>query len=129
MLPIAPSTSDAHKAREADPTRIPERVKRDESLAVEIHRVWQANRSIYGARKVWRQLKREGFQVARCTVERLMRLSGLEGVVRGKKVRTTIPLISPASGCWTWSSAPSELGGRTSCRWRTSVCRSKRRRR
>lgn len=92
VLPMAPSTDYAYQAREADPTRIPERATRDDSLAVEMHRVWQANRSIYGARKVWRQLKREGVQVARCTVERLMRLSGLEGVVRGKKVRTTIPV-------------------------------------
>jgi transposase InsO family protein len=91
VLPIAPSTYYAYKAREVDPTRLAERSRRDASLAVEIQRVWRANRSIYGARKVWRQLKREGFEVARCTVERLMRLSGLEGVVRGKKVRTTIP--------------------------------------
>jgi transposase InsO family protein len=91
VLPIAPSTYYAYKAREVDPTRLAERSRRDASLAVEIQRVWRANRSIYGARKVWRQLKREGFEVARCTVERLMRLSGLEGVVRGKRVRTTIP--------------------------------------
>jgi transposase InsO family protein len=91
VLPIAPSTYYAHRARTTDRALRPERAKRDESLAVEIQRVWRANRSIYGARKVWRQLKREGFQVARCTVERLMRKAGLEGVVRGKRVRTTIP--------------------------------------
>lgn len=91
VLPIAPSTYYTHKSRAADPTTRPERAKRDESLAVDIQRVWRANRSIYGARKVWRQLRREGFQVARCTVERLMRKTGLGGVVRGKRVRTTIP--------------------------------------
>jgi transposase InsO family protein len=92
VLPIAPSTYYAQKAREADPTRLPERARRDASLAVDIQRVWQENRSVYGARKVWRQLRREGITVARCTVERLMRDAGLEGVVRGgKRVRTTIP--------------------------------------
>jgi putative transposase len=58
---------------------------------MEIERVWDENRQVYGARKVWLQLHREGFPVARCTVERLMRQMGLRGVVRGKKVRTTIP--------------------------------------
>jgi len=57
---------------------------------VEIERVWNENRQVYGARKVWRQLHREGFPAARCTVERLMRQMGLQGVVRGKKARTTI---------------------------------------
>lgn len=72
VLPIAPSTYYAHKAREANPTRRSERAKRDGLLGVEIQRVWQENRSVYGARKVWRQLRREGVIVARCTVERLM---------------------------------------------------------
>lgn len=57
----------------------------------DIERVWHENRMVYGARKVWRQLNREGIEVARCTVERLMRQMGLRGVVRGKRVRTTIP--------------------------------------
>jgi transposase InsO family protein len=92
VLPIAPSTYYAHKAIEADPTRRSERAKRDELLGVDIQRVWQENRSVYGAKKVWRQLRRESVNVARCTVQRLMRDAGLEGVVRGgKKVRTTIP--------------------------------------
>jgi transposase InsO family protein len=90
VLPIAPSTYYTHKARQADPSRLPERAKRDAALKVEIERVWHENRQVYGARKVWRQLHREGLPVARCTVERLMRQMGLEGVVRGKKVRTTI---------------------------------------
>jgi transposase InsO family protein len=65
-------------------------VQRDEVLAHQIERVWQANMQVYGADKVWRQLQREGIDVARCTVERLMRRAGLRGVMRGKVVRTTI---------------------------------------
>ena len=60
-------------------------------LNPEIKRVWQANMQVYGADKVWRQLNREGHSVARCTVERLMKRQGLQGVRRGKIVRTTIP--------------------------------------
>jgi transposase InsO family protein len=91
VLPIAPSTYYEHKARQDDPSRLPERAKRDAALSVEIERVWNGNRQVYGARKVWRQLNREGIPAARCTVERLMRQMGLQGVVRGKKTRTTIP--------------------------------------
>ena len=91
VLAIAPSGYYEHKAREADPTRRPARVQRDEQLQGEIRRVHQANRAVYGARKVWRQLRREGQDVARCTVERLMRGAGLRGVVRGRRVRTTTP--------------------------------------
>ena len=58
---------------------------------VQIQRVWEQNFRVYGARKVWRQLNREGVIVARCTVERLMRRLGLEGIRRGKRVRTTVP--------------------------------------
>lgn len=90
VLPIAPSTYYEHKARQADPSRLPRRSRRDAALMVEIERVWNENRQVYGARKVWRQLHREGFPAARCTVERLMRQMGLQGVVRGKKARTTI---------------------------------------
>jgi putative transposase len=89
VLPIAPSTYYEHKAREADPSRHPARGRRDEVLRGEIRRVWDENHGIYGAPKVWRQLQREGKEVARCTVERLMRSMGLQGVVRGRKVRTT----------------------------------------
>jgi transposase InsO family protein len=74
-----------------DPTRLPERTRRDAVLCEEIERVWDENRQIYGARKVWRQLQREGIEVARCTVERLMRRLGIVGAVRGRKHRTTIP--------------------------------------
>ena len=91
MLPIATSTYHEQKAREADPTRLPERTQRDAVLCNEILRVWQENRRLYGARKVWRQLQREGHVVARCTVERLMSHLGIAGAVCGRKYRTTIP--------------------------------------
>ena len=91
VLPIAPFTYYEQKARGADPTRLPERVQRDAVLGGEIERVWREHRRIYGARKVWRQLQQEGFKVARCTVERLMRNLGLAGAVRGCRIRTTIP--------------------------------------
>ncbi len=90
VLPIAPSTYYAQKAREADPSQLPDRAVRDVALREEIERVWKENFGVYGARKVWRQLLREGFAVARCTVERLMRAMGLRGVVRGRKVKTTV---------------------------------------
>ncbi len=91
QLPIAPSTYYEHKAREVDPDLLPWRVQRDQALKAEIQRVWAENFRVYGARKVWRQLKREGFHVARCTVERLMGVLGLQGAVRGKPCRTTMP--------------------------------------
>lgn len=91
VLPIAPSTYYEWKAREREPERRPERVKRDEALKPEVQRVWEENFCVYGAHKVWKQLNREGFEVARCTTERLMRELGLRGVVRGKRIRTTIP--------------------------------------
>jgi putative transposase len=90
QLPIAPSTYYEHKAREAAPDRLPPRVRRDRELSDEIQRVWDENFQVYGARKVWRQLKREQFEVARCTVERLMGVLGLQGTVRGKPCRTTL---------------------------------------
>jgi transposase InsO family protein len=90
LLPIAPSTYYEHKARQADSERLPERAKRDVYLRPEIRRVWEANFKVYGARKVWRQLNREKIEVARCTVERLMRDMGLQGAVRGKKCQTTV---------------------------------------
>ncbi len=91
VLPIAPSTYYACKILQVDPERRSARAKNDEYLSVEIRRVWEENFQVYGVRKVWRQLGREGLEVARCTVERLMRDMGLHGVVRGKKHRTTIP--------------------------------------
>jgi putative transposase len=90
VLPIAPSTYHAYAARRADPNKLPARAKRDEALKAEIRRVFETNFRVYGVRKVWHQLAREGIAVARCTVVRLMRAMGLEGAVRGKPVRTTI---------------------------------------
>jgi putative transposase len=91
VLPIAPSTYFEQKSRQADPCRVPERLARDAWLRVEIERVWKENHSVYGAEKVWKQLKREGIEVARCTIERLMTKMGLRGAVRGRAFkRTTI---------------------------------------
>ena len=90
VLPIAPSTYHAHVAQRADPTRLSARTKRDDALKPEIRRVFEENFGVYGVRKVWRQLNREGHDVARCTVARLMQTLGLQGVIRGKHVRTTI---------------------------------------
>ena len=91
QLPIAPSTYYEFKARQAEPSRLPARTKRDAELCGEIQRVYEANFKVYGARKVWRQLRRERIEVARCTVERLMARLGLQGVVRGRRCRTTVP--------------------------------------
>jgi hypothetical protein len=90
VLPIAPSTYYAHKARRADPPLRPNRAWRDDALCQAIRRVWDENKQVYGVRKVWKQLRREGYRVARCTVERLMRRLGLRGVIRGRTVKTTI---------------------------------------
>jgi putative transposase len=92
-LPIAPSTYYEQKAREADPTRVPRRTQRDAQLRPEIERIWRANRRVYGAKKVWKQLSREAIPVARCTIARLMRGMGLRGVVRGRRVKTTVPAV------------------------------------
>jgi transposase InsO family protein len=83
VLPIA------HVAKRRDPARPPARARRDLALKVGVQRVFDQNFSVYGIRKVWRQLRREGFNVVRCTVSRLMRGMGLQGA-RGKPVRTTI---------------------------------------
>lgn len=90
VLPIAPSTYHCHAARRADPSKLSARAKRDLLFKPEIERVFKVNFEIYGVRKVWRQLQREGFDVARCTVARLMRNMGLQRVILGKPVRTTI---------------------------------------
>lgn len=91
VLPIAPATFYDHLAKRADPSRLSDRAKRDEELKPEIERVFEENLSVYGVRKVWHQMRREGFDIARCTVARLMKGMGIEGVVRGKKPKTTIP--------------------------------------
>jgi len=90
VLPIAPSTYRKHVAQRRDPLRLSARARRDLALKPEIARVFAENFAVYGVRKVWRQMRREGFAIARCTVERLMREMGLHGVIRGKPVRTTI---------------------------------------
>jgi putative transposase len=90
VLPIAPSTYYDTVAKRTDVDRLSIRARRDVGLKIEIRRVFDANYRVYGVRKVWRQLQREGFDVARCTVTRLMRTMGLQGIVRGKPVRTTI---------------------------------------
>src|SRR5437868_5397061 len=97
VLPIAPATYRTHAARRADPAKLPARSRRDLVLPAEIRRVFEANLRVYGVRKVWRQLGREGIRAARCTVARLMRQMGLKGAVRGRKVRTTVS--HPAITC------------------------------
>ena len=88
-LQVAPSAYHRAVARRRDPSLRSDRAQRDDFLVAEIERVWHANLQVYGARKVWRQLHREGIDVARCTVERLMRRQGFTGAVRGKAMKTT----------------------------------------
>ncbi len=90
VLPIAPSTYRERLAQRRDPARLSARTRRDQALKPQIARVFAENFAVYGVRKVWRQMRREGFEVARCTVARLMGELGLQGVIRGKPVRTTI---------------------------------------
>jgi transposase InsO family protein len=91
VLPIAPSTYYDHLAKRADPARRSDRARGDQALRPEIRRVFDENWRVYGVRKVWHQLRREGFNIARCTVARLMKGMGLQGIIRGKPHRTTIP--------------------------------------
>ena len=91
VLPIAPATYYERLRRREHPETAPPRVQRDAELSREIKRVFDESFQVYGLCKVWHQLQREGFEVARCTVERLIRKMGLEGVVRGKRVKTTAP--------------------------------------
>lgn len=97
VLPIAPSTYYARAACRADPDRLPPRARRDARLRAEIRRVWEENFRVYGVRKVWRQLRREGIAIARCTTARLMKQMGLAGAVRGRTVKTTVS--NPAVPC------------------------------
>ena len=90
MLQIAPSGYWRHAAHQRNPQLRCARAQRDDTLVPHIERVWQANMRVYGADKVWKQMNREGVAIARCTVERLMKRLGLQGVRRGKVVRTTI---------------------------------------
>ena len=95
MLQIAPSGYWRHACEQRNPERRCARAQRDDFLMPHIQRVWHANMQVYGADKVWKQLNREGIAIARCTVERLMRRLGLQGVRRGKVVRTTLPRRTP----------------------------------
>ncbi len=89
-LAIAPSSYHEHVARLADPGRRPARAQRDDEMRAQIKRVHDASFGLYGTRKVWHQLRREGVVIAKCTVERLMATMGLAGVRRGKKTITTV---------------------------------------
>ena len=89
VLPIAPSTYFRIRAQQRDATKRPARARRDDELRVLIQRVYDENFGVYGPRKVWRQLRREGHHVARCTVERLMRDMGVAGAVRGRAWKIT----------------------------------------
>jgi putative transposase len=91
VLQVAPSAYRRHAARQRNPELRSARAKHDELLVPHIERVWEANLQVYGADKVWKQMNREDIEVARCTVERLMRCLGLQGARRGKTVRTTVP--------------------------------------
>jgi transposase InsO family protein len=91
VLPIAPSTYYEEKAQERDPDRRSARAKRDEVLKPEVQRVFIENFSVYGARKIWKQLNRESIRIARCTTERLTTALGIHGATRAKAWKTTIP--------------------------------------
>jgi putative transposase len=84
LLPIAPSTYFLRKTQQQAPETRSARARRDDELRAAIQRVWDANEQVYGPRKVWKQLRREGLTVARCTVARLMRAMGLQGTTRGR---------------------------------------------
>ena len=90
VLPIVPSTYHNHVAKRDDPEKLSTRARRDMALKPEIARVFAENFEVYGVRKVWRQMQREGFAIARCTVDRLMQSMGIQGVIRGKPVKTTV---------------------------------------
>ena len=98
VMPIAPSTYFRWKRQQHDPTTRSRRAQRDGALRAAIQRIWDANEQVYGAEKVWRQLGRENVDVARCTVERLMRCMGLRGAIRGRAFKvTTVTPSSPMS--------------------------------
>ena len=89
LLPVAPSTYYENVAKRLDVDRLSVRARSDIGMKIEIRRVFNENFQVYGVRKVWRQLQREGYDIARCTVARLMRSMSLQGIIRGKPVRTT----------------------------------------
>jgi putative transposase len=131
VLQIAPSGYWCHAAQQCNPALRCQRAQRDGFLAPQIERVWRANMQVYGADKVWKQLNREGISIARCTVERLMKRLGLQGVRRGKVVRTTIidgkapcPLdrvnrvfkANRPNQLW-YRTSPTSRPGRAGCTW------------
>jgi HTH-like domain len=119
-LPIAPSTYYEHKVREKDARRLPPRVRRERWLSGEAKRVWEENFQVYGAHKVWKQLKRERLPAARCTVERLMRQMGLRSEAVPSRPRWP---CRRRGGRPTWCSGSSRPRVRISCGWRILVCR------
>jgi transposase InsO family protein len=114
QLPIAPSTYYEYKAREVDPQRLPPRAQRDNALLPVIRRVWDENFQVYGTEKVWRQLNREAIPVARCTVERLMGVMGLQGAGGARPTRQRYRTMR-RSGLLTSYSATSRQITRISC--------------
>ncbi|QUR06952.1 IS3 family transposase [Escherichia coli] len=133
-LHIAPSTYYHCQQQRHHPDKRSARAQRDDWLKREIQRVYDENHQVYGVRKVWRQLLREGIRVARCTVARLMAVMGLAGVLRGKKVRTTVSRKAVAAGdrvnrqfvaerpdqLW-WLILLTSAHGRASSMWRSSL--------
>jgi putative transposase len=97
VLPIAPSTYFRHKVQHADPSRRSARARFDDVLKAIIRRIWTEQHQVYGPRKVWKQMGREGFRAARCRVRRLMRELGLAGAVRGRAWVTTTQ-VDPTTG-------------------------------
>ena len=95
-MPVAPSTYYESLACRRDPQKRSARSRRDDELRVQIRLVWEDNYAVYGYRKIWRQLLREGIGVARCTVARLMKQMGIAGVRRGRKLRTTLSTVRDA---------------------------------
>lgn len=91
VLPIAPATLYDHLAKRANPDLLSERTKRDEELKPENEWVLEENLSVYGVRNIWQQKRWEGFDIVRCTVARLIKEIGIEGIILGKKPKTTIP--------------------------------------
>ncbi|MBC8643055.1 IS3 family transposase [Caballeronia sp. EK] len=110
LLPIAPSTYYRDVGRRSDPEQWPARARRDAELEALIRAVWDENFGVYGVRKVWRQLLRDGVKIARCTVARLMKVMGLEGVRRGRRIKVTrcgsriLPTAGHGRALSTWPS-------------------------
>ncbi|SMD21226.1 HTH-like domain-containing protein [Rhizobium sp. RU36D] len=136
LLPIAPSTYFENVAKRLDVDRLSVRARSDIGLKIEIRRVCNETFQVYGVRKVWRQLQREGFDIARCTVARLMRAMGLQGIIHGKPIRTTIsdkaapcPLdrvnrqfFAPAPNICGYPISPMSRPGRASSTWPRDKC-------